>query len=198
MANYKRFGLVFMGLLSACGTAALLWAPPADDTGVCATGVDKRVFITSGKRNGNFGGYTGADEYCQTLAGQAGLGGEWTAYVTITGRNAKDRLRVGVSAWKLIDGTTVFTSTCTLPEALVDVNIDENGAVVNDIAWTGAASNGEVSTGGTCNEWTSSDSSKLAGVGTSNWNALGYTNTEWAARGFSSCAQPRRLYCFER
>src|SRR5688500_19014528 len=78
-------------------------------------------FVTSvGSGNGaNFGGLTGADKHCQTLAAAAGAGNRtWRAYLSAAAAagqpavNAKDR--IGTGPWTNVKGVVIAKSVADL------------------------------------------------------------------------------------
>src|SRR5207244_4197125 len=76
---------------------------PARGGGAQAPAQPMSFFITSvGKGDGaNYGGLTGADAYCQSLAAAAGRGmSTWHAYLSTQGANAVNaRDRIGSGPW---------------------------------------------------------------------------------------------------
>ncbi len=98
--------------------------------------LSKRIFASSTKVNGAFGGIAGADAICQARANAAGLPGAYRALLSDSVTDAKDRIPGNVS-YRLVDGT-VFNS-CPLWDDLgapnrVDTNIrlNESGVEVPD------------------------------------------------------------------
>ncbi|MEM6991143.1 MAG: hypothetical protein AAF721_11615 [Myxococcota bacterium] len=149
------------------------------------------AFVTSTSHNGALGGLAGADEICGDLAADAGLEGEFVAFLGITGaENGRQRLE-GSRGWVRTDGRPVLD----LPTdpILYPLRIDEAG---NDVGadvevWTGDRSNGIVPLE-TCLEWTSS----FAGDD----GIAGYADavaTDFHDATRDPCSFARRLYCFQ-
>lgn len=66
----------------------------------------RRVFITSGKYNGNMGGLSGADEICNLEAKEMEIGGEWIAFIG-GDRDEEVALERLIKTPRGIDGTFV-------------------------------------------------------------------------------------------
>lgn len=123
-------------------------------------------FVTSvGLGDGaNLGGLEGADAHCQQLAEAAGATGQWHAYLSAEGVNARDR--IGSGPWTNVKGDVVANS---LDELHGDSNnitkataLTETGGTVagrgdepnqHDIL-TGSNADGTLSSGNTCGDWT--------------------------------------------
>ena len=150
---------------------------PAPNT-VSAT--KKRIFLTSTEFKGDFGGVTGADSLCNTAAQAATKGGQWTAWVSVTGMNAIDRISdVGPWYQEKNDSTLVLTfrnraNLVVSPLARLYVDEQGRGSAFDNTRyyWTGTQAGGAASST-TCTNWTSAGagSSGLVGPGTSNWSA---------------------------
>jgi len=186
-------------------------------------------FVTSvgtGSIGGNVGGLAGADESCQNLAAAVGAGDKtWHAYLSSSSEDARDR--IGTGPWynarlqeiaadvdalhengipRLLWGTTEDSGG----EGLV---IDENGVLVplteHDIV-TGSTTEGTLSEGRTCLDWTSASEGDVAQVGHSDIAPPGFTIEgvdiqSWnSAHATVSCTEPGlaelrgagRFYCF--
>jgi hypothetical protein len=91
-------------------------APPV------APGMSFFVTSTAGPDGANFGGLSGADAMCQSLATSVGAGGrEWRAYLSAEGTasalevNARDR--IGTGPWHNANGVQVASSVANLHNA---------------------------------------------------------------------------------
>src|ERR1700681_2005843 len=106
-AMKKTLGILAAMMVLALGAFALIAqnAPPVgvDQRAAAAPAQPMSFFVTSvGKGDGaNYGGLTGADAYCQSLAATAGRGGStWHAYISTQGPNAVNaRDRIGAGPW---------------------------------------------------------------------------------------------------
>lgn len=160
----------------------------------------KRVFVSSSTSTGDFkafgdttdgNGLNGANAFCAQAAADAGLGGRWVAWLSVTGNDALNRI-VDVAPWYLVDETTrVFDTHAQLAsQANVPVNMDENGDTVSGRAWTGTTLLGTAHSA-RCDEW-KNDGTQLGA-----WGDIGnafdwsYKNTDW-------CSTTAHLYCFEQ
>lgn len=190
-------------------------APPPQDAALPPIVPNaKRVFETSTKFSGDLktagggvDGVDGADKLCSTAAQAAALGGTWKAWISSSTANAFDRL-TDVSPWYLVDRRTkVFDSKTGRLQGAVRVgpwaNIDVNEfGVKNDLfgnTWTGThirAVPAPMTSGFTCNDWTSSRPINpyqgLTGVG------ISLDETYWSDGSTSACNNAHRLYCFEQ
>lgn len=157
-------------------------------------------FVTEqGNLSGNFGGLSGADTRCATLAAAAGVGGKtWRAYLSaendaVFGRvDAKDR--IGDGPYSNYAGTQIGTNASIhengLDETLIltecgrlvvfDDSDREGDPGAHDI-FTGSKRDGTMERlidqnglpngpGATCNDWTSASPDDKAMVGHSDWN----------------------------
>ncbi len=97
------------------------------------------VTSTDGGKGADFGGLSGADKHCQTLAAAAGAGGNtWHAYLSTQAAgstaavNAKDR--IGKGPWKNAKGVVVAKDVAELHGSnnlTKQTALNEKGAVVN-------------------------------------------------------------------
>lgn len=142
-----------------------------------AGAADMSFFITStgSGKGADFGGLTGADRHCQTLAAAAGAGGHtWRAYLSTSAEggspavNARDR--IGNGPWQNVKGAVVAKNVAELHgdnNLNKETALTEKGAIVNasgdtpnkhDIL-TGSQADGTAYPAGqdkTCHNWTSS------------------------------------------
>ena len=160
----------------------------------------KRVFVTSGKQNGDLGGPSGADARCQQAASAAGLGGSWVAWVSTKTEHAIDRLK-DVGPWHGLDGKRFFADKAAIADMFKGPEHglwrDEKGTFLpTDRIWTGTGPDGRyaASIGDACQGWTSASMSDQARIGT-----VGRTDSHWTSYSFTSCDQSQqRLICFEQ
>ena len=124
-------------------------------------------FVTSaGLGDGaNLGGLAGADAHCLQLAEAAGVsGGDWRAYLSAEGVNARDR--IGAGPWSNAAGEIIANNLDKLHSDANNVTkasaLTETGGTVNgrgdepnqhDIL-TGSNADGTLSAGNTCGDWT--------------------------------------------
>ena len=141
---------------------------------VGAQSASMTFFVTStgSGKGADFGGLTGADRLCQTLAAAVGAGGKtWRAYLSTQGAgavNAKDR--IGDGPWQNAKGVVVAKNNAELHgtnNLTKQTALNEKGEVVNgrgdtpnqhDIL-TGTQPDGTAFAGSddkTCGNWTKS------------------------------------------
>lgn len=170
--------------------------PEAGDAGPVRPDGGRFVFVTSTSTNGNLSGFGGADARCNTLAGQAGLGGQWVAWLSIeaaSGDDAVDRLTNG-GAWYLVTGTRVASSKAALVQDALEHSIDrdESGALVSgQRVWTGTRDG--MAYFGDCNGWKATTSNEPGTVGNTSSR-----DTQWSADLPVGCNVAARVYCFEK
>jgi hypothetical protein len=166
---------------------------------------------------GNYGGISGADNLCQTLATAAGAGARaWRAYLSVsdyfapfTFAHAKDR--IGTGPWFNYYGQMIAADVAALHANGLDANLNftELGLAVpagdHDVM-TGSNSAGEYSGGDTCINWTDNTTAGQGFVGHADWNlptTIG--NPSWNASHraldctqatLASTAGSGRIYCF--
>lgn len=150
-------------IVLAASAALFLTALPA----AFAQNSDMSFFVTStGLGDGaNLGGLEGADAHCQKLAEEAGVtGGEWRAYLSAEGVNARDR--IGTGPWVNAKGEVIANNVdelhsdknnITKTTALTEKGdpIPGRGETPNqhDIL-TGSNADGTLAAGMTCGDWT--------------------------------------------
>ena len=106
--NTRRLSLSLTAILLSCGA----FAPP-----VAAQQANMTFFVTSeglGK-GADLGGLAGADAHCQKLAGAAGTGKTWRAYLSTQGAGAVNaRDRIGKGPWVNAKGVTIAKDVAEL------------------------------------------------------------------------------------
>jgi hypothetical protein len=176
----RRSSLVAASVLAA----ALLASCGAMGPSTPMNGMSFFVTSTNPGKGGDFGGLSGADRYCQSLASSAGAGSRtWRAYLSASaspGSAAVDaRDRIGAGPWRNAKGDVVATSVANLHSdsnnltkqtALTEkgTTISGRGDPVNlhDML-TGSSPDGRAVNDGkdnTCGNWTKSgDGAALVG-----------------------------------
>ncbi len=178
-------------------------------------------FVTSlgGEDGGNFGGLSGADQRCQTLAEAAGYPERtYRAYLSADAVGGAEsvhaRNRIGSGPWYNHDGDQVAADVDGLHERGIapELMIHENGVHLGGIRAdhdivTGSTPDGRVSQGRTCRGWTSNASGDSHRLGHADWegNDPYVTSTQnWNSTHNSRCdaVSMRRnlgigkIYCF--
>jgi len=199
------------GIDTATGQCIHTWPECGIKDGCCGPGctsendIDCRkiVFVTSQTFTGALGGVAGADEKCQSAAGNAGLTGTFLAWIAddTPGSSPEQRFTKNGS-YILVDGTVIADSWMDLTDGslLNAINKDESGVVRSDRAWANVKSDGSVK-GSTsfdidsCYGWRSG-SAQGKGRG---WLGISKaTGPQWTDGSSSSCQGQARLYCFEQ
>lgn len=176
-------------------------------------------FVTSvGLGDGaNLGGLEGADAHCQQLAEAVGAtGGEWRAYLSAEGEDARDR--IGSGPWSNAAGEIIANNVDELHSDANNITkstaLTETGATVNgrgdepnqhDIL-TGSNADGTLSQGNTCGDWTmNGEGSAMLGHHDRMGPENSATATSWnAAHPSRGCSQEALIgtggngyfYCF--
>jgi hypothetical protein len=150
------------------------------------------IFATSSVYPGNLGGLAGADALCESHASSAGLGSGWTALLSTSTKNARDRITVSGTV-RNTDGTVLALSAADLWDGInAPVQYDENGTSVGPDreVWTAS---GEAGTGsGTyCVDWTSSAMAADGSTGDATDDG-----GDWLDNDDANCDESYSLYCF--
>lgn len=149
-----------------------------------------QIFVTSNTHTGNMGGLSGADSKCQAQAISAGLPGTWSAVLSTTSVNAKDRFHSTGSIYNM-QFERVATSITDIWDGTLDYHIGytENKAFTNATSWTGSTSTGD--TGATqCTNWTTNSSGVTGYYGVAN-----AVNTTWMYNSTTPCNGVYPIYC---
>ncbi|MDO8519145.1 MAG: DUF1554 domain-containing protein [Deltaproteobacteria bacterium] len=180
----------------ASGTGTISGANVTNVAVVCIAN-NKIVFVASSESVGNLGGLSGADASCNQLATAAGLTGTFSAWLSTTSVNAKDRVSIGhAGGFVLRNGTTtVADNFADLLDATIDaaINQDESGNTLATNTWTGTAEDGTAHAN-TCSDWTSSSglvSGRLAIA------QAGFTDAQWTNFANNGCSSATHWYCFQ-
>ena len=165
------------------------------------------VFVTSAAyAGGNLGGVLGADAICTQHATDAGLGGTWTAWLSNSTINAKDRLVAAgaLGPYRNTIGKIVALDLNDLTDGMLDISsggfrYDENGQETNTrrYVWTSTESDGTAFPGGSCGtDW--NDVNALGLVGDREQDDSGWTRVTFPPDGrLQSCSDELSIYCFK-
>jgi hypothetical protein len=157
-----------------------------------------RIFITNNVFSGDLGGLSGADASCTLAASDAGLSGDWIAWLSTSQIAARDRFFGGLGPIRLLDGRLVAAS---LDELLTrgprtPINVSEAGVPLNFDAtiWTGTTADGDWS-GVDCDGWSTVNFAQ----GSVGLLRTAYENAgDWTNAVSVTCLAPFRLYCVEQ
>lgn len=156
----------------------------------------KTVFISSSVSTADLGGLSGADDKCIALAANAGLSGEFKAWLSTASESPSTRFTQSAAPYVLTNGTVIANDWDDLVDGVLQnsISVDESGNdIIESFAWSGTATNGVVGAVNRCTEWTHGGG--LNGtVGLSS-----ATDGQWTLwRETRQCAFLYRLYCFEQ
>ena len=157
-----------------------------------------RVFVTSTKHNGLFGGLTGADAECKARADAAGLGGTWMAWMGDGVDGPVTRFDHSSEPYSRVGGGVIALSWDDLIDGTIGVPLlhDETGtelpATDDMIVFTAVFHTGGNPTPVNCVGWTdASDSLVPTGLATA-------TDTGWTVTAPYFCSEMHHIYCFEQ
>jgi cysteine-rich repeat protein len=176
-----------------------------DCTNACES-TSKLVFSAGTVHDGNFGGLTGADAWCQGLADDAGLGGTFMAWLSDDTGSPSTRFTQATTPYKLVDGTIVADNWADLTDGSLDnpIDLDESGAAppsgyvgicgYTSTVWSNTTVSGTLlGANNDCGSWTGS-----GGSAWSRWTHTDATWTAWCSGGACTGAWVTSLYCFQQ
>jgi hypothetical protein len=162
------------------------------DSGGLEDAVGNYVFVTSTARTvSTFGGLAGADAWCNELATDAALPGDYVAWLSTVDVNAIDRLG-GAEGWARVDGLPFARSVNAIVSAehLFPIRLDEQGQDrLGANVVTATAADGTYFGPTDCDGWTSAVGDARRGSS----DALGDVFT---TSFDGSCDASLRIYCF--
>lgn len=164
------------------------------DSGTDAGLSGRRIFVTDGVQNADFGGLDGADALCTSQAAASDLGGEFKAWLSTMTSSVSDRLTHSSEPYILVDGTLVANDWDDLVDGsiLAPINLDAGGQLRGGDVWTGTLPSGLPYTQGDCGGFTNgTDGIGLCGTTVS-------TGAMWTANATPECSLALRLYCIEQ
>ena len=172
------------------------------DAGALSPDDRRRVFVTSGLYTGALGGLSGADQICQTEAANAGLVGNWIAWLADDTNSPLTRFVQGRNNYELLDGTVIAESWDDLVDGslLAAINLTPISGLEPPFpeTWTNVASTGQLVESlpsGNCDGWTDSSDTATGRIGENDRSDPGWTVI--IDRVFL-CASTLLIYCFER
>ena len=164
------------------------------DAGMDAGLSEWRIFITNTVQNADFGGLDGADQLCATQAADAGLEGDFKAWLSTRSLSVSDRLMHADGPYVLVDGTLVANDWDDLLDGSIQapINLDANGDLRGGDTWTGTLATGASYSSDDCAAFTSG-SGGIALCGSSE-----STSSTWSENITPACSTGLRLYCVEQ
>ena len=160
----------------------------------------KLVFVTTGAFDGNLGGLIGADEKCQEAADNAGLDGDFQAWLSDSNDTPTSRFEtLALGPYFMLDGRIVAENFADLldgnlrqPIEITELGVQQSA---NEV-WTGTVEDGTASVFN-CTNWTSSSGAVFGLRG-----LVGEVDDDWTFRkafgGKADCEGVRFLYCFQQ
>jgi len=199
----------------ACSVAAVnAQTSPAgaDSATVSLAPIGKQVFVTSIGHTGNFGGVTGADQFCMDRAAAGGLAGTFKAWISGSAFSSSPASRFARSSipYVRVDGVQVAADWADLTDGTIDAPITVNEfGVVGHSQFYFSFTQTDGSPGlffsfssncygddCHCDEWTTASNA------TPNGSAVarpGYTNDDWTDYSFiNACGNDYSVMCFEQ
>ncbi len=158
------------------------------------------VFVSSVAFSGDFGGILEADVTCNVLANDAGLQGDFRAWLSGSTPESAPKHRFqdeGFSGWfRRTDGELVARGWKGLAEFELanPIFLDEKGEGHDDYVWTNTQRNGEqTDLVDHCMSWTKTDVQEWGRVGHADF----WTPEMWSDEKSAPCLGTARLYCFQ-
>jgi hypothetical protein len=146
-----------------------------------------RLFVTSSTYHANFGGLSGMDSVCNTVAQSAGLVRAYRAVARDSSMTSyRDRFSgtASVYMYSRTDGAVLIDESFPITP-MRGLNLTEAGDAVTGVSWTGGGG------GDTCQNWSSSSSLDVGSVGFVGANI----SVSWWSFSIDSCDKPFRLFC---
>ncbi len=159
----------------------------------------KIAFVTSTLHKGTIGGLDGADAICGTRAAEAGLPGDFRAWLADASGSPSTRFVKSLGPYLRTDEKEIAESYDDLVEYGLTrpLDVDEWGEMVKKApgsAWTNVLSNGTLHlVESSCDGWTSD---KSGSAFTGDYRETGPDWTQTPRR--TKCSRQLRLYCFEQ
>ena len=139
-----------------------------------------------------------ADKMCTKFANDAGLPGEaYTAWLSDSTTDAKDRVTQATVPYVLVNGTQVAEDFADLVSCLSGIcldhaiNLDQYGTGINHDVWTGTNFTGQ-SSPETCSNWNQAAGASSGGGGNSS-----EVDALWTQQFNQQCTSYNGLYCFQ-
>jgi cysteine-rich repeat protein len=179
-------------------------ANDVDEDGCDNTCLKQRVVFATSTRftAGYLKGLEGADGLCKLWAVKAGLKnpGSFTAWLSDSQNDARDRIYPGRGRYVRVDGTVVAHGADQFSSGtlLAPINVDELSQTVIGATWTGTLPDGTAVPGsGHCDDWTNDFYLDIDGY----YGLMSAVDGVWThdpdETNPTSCAKQYNLYCIE-
>lgn len=161
----------------------------------CGAGGPCLVFATSTNQQGGFGGLSGGDGICNTLAAAQGLPGPYKVWLSDSTGSPSTRFTQSTGPYVRVDGAFVANNWADLTDGslLNPININESGVFIpgNGNVWTNTNPDGTPSGIQNCANWTVNGSNNAFG-------GIYDSTTAWTTGIQAGCGNNGRLYCFQQ
>ena len=160
------------------------------------------VFVSSEWVSGGFGGPAVGDELCDILAAEAGLEGNFEAWLGAEGTGPVDTFSTD-GFFELVDGTLIANDWLDLTDGSIlhQIGLDEFGDIAyggvgcndaDNAVWTAVSPKG-LEMGANCYDWSDEDVEGMVGY-------LDATGEAWtmAPNCAAACFESLPIYCFEQ
>lgn len=176
--------------------------PSPEAIALCGNRLFKTVFTTSTTYDGDLKtagegatGLDGGDNICNARARAAGLPGTYTAWLSSSVTNARDRVTQASVPYQRTDGVQVvddFADLLDCSDTCLDAPIllTEFGAFGSIVAWTGTDQTGGKGYLNQCGDWTTSNAGAFFGD-------TRETGPRWTGIGWWPCDRQLALYCVQ-
>jgi len=204
---FKNFGslIALAGLICVLGATNAAAAGAAKEETLTELFAANLVFVTKGTYTGNLGGLGGADAICRTSATDAGLGGNFRAWLSVFFSGPDDtetpttRFNVlPLGPYFMLNGDIVADNFADLLDGSINsfITISEDGVFVPfpGSVWTGTRTFGSADSDD-CDNWTTDSGAVLGRSGT-----VDEIDSRWTfnTAAIIDCSTPLRLYCFQQ
>jgi hypothetical protein len=172
--------------------------------------VGNLVFATSVGHNGDFGGLTGADAFCQERADAVGMPGSFKAWLSDSTGSPTTRFNQHSTPYVRVDGVQVADNWSDLTDGNIDaaINVNEYGVVGHSqFFFSFTMTNGSAGLFGNssqscyggnchCNNWTFGTNGYPPGSAVA---YPGYTDDDWTDYSYiNACGNAYSLMCFQQ
>ena len=164
------------------------------DAGMDASLDARIIFVTAARSNAALGGFDGADALCASEAADAGLAGEFRAWLSTLEVAAADRLMQSSVPYERVDGTRIADDWDDLTDGSLQaiINLDASGLERGGDVWTGTLPDGLPYADSDCDGFTSGT------VGVALCGTTQSVNANWTANQVPACNTVLRLFCLQQ
>ena len=178
----------------AGGTAGAGGMAGAGGAGGVTGDPERLVFVTASTSDADLAGLLGADALCANEAADAGIEGDFKAWLSTVDTPVGRRLEQAEVPYVLVDGTRIANDWTDLTDGslLAPINLDAAGQQRGGDVWTGTLPSGESYDVDDCDGYMSN------GGGMGLCGTTQSTGAAWSASQTPSCGTPLRLFCFQQ